>query len=193
MLKDPVYLPAALAMACMITVMYGFEALAPFYIQTDLGRDPVSYGHLQLVLGCLWIGGNFFNRFISAHVVVIRIITTGAGISLLVSALMLVLDLSGVFSVIALMVPTGIVYFLMATAWPNASSKCLGRFPDSGGTANALFTGIFLIASGVVTAIASLAATTTAWPLWLLYVFVSAGALFCVLGFLRKDFEYTVS
>ncbi|HEU0154621.1 MAG TPA: hypothetical protein VFQ82_01015 [Stellaceae bacterium] len=34
-------------------VMYGFEVMAPFYVQTDLKHGPVFYGHLQLVLGSL--------------------------------------------------------------------------------------------------------------------------------------------
>jgi MFS transporter, DHA1 family, multidrug resistance protein len=176
----------------MISVMYGFEGLAPFYIQSDLHQDSVFYGQLQLVLGCLWLAGNFFNRVISAHVTVIRIITASAGICLLVSMLMLALDLTGFFSVLALMVPSGIIYFLMATIWPNAFSKCLGRFQDSGGTANALFTGMFIVFSGVITAFAVLAETPTAWPLWLLYVFVSAATLFFFLAFLRREFDHKV-
>lgn len=56
---DRVYLPTALSMACLISVMYGFESLAPFYIQTDLKHSPVFYSHLQRLLGCLWLGGNF--------------------------------------------------------------------------------------------------------------------------------------
>ena len=52
------------------------------------------------------------------------------------------LDLSGIFSVVALVVPAGIIYFLMAMIWPNGYSKCLGRFPHAGGSANALVSGL---------------------------------------------------
>lgn len=192
MAKDPVYLPTALGMACLISVMYGFEILAPFYVQTDLKHSPIFYGHLQLILGCLWLAGNFFNRFVSARVKVIQIITAAAGISLLISMLMFVLDLSGVFSVLALAVPAGIVYFLMAMIWPNGYSKCLGRFQDAGGSANALVSGLFIIVSAGFTAVASLVESQTAWPMWLLYTFVSAATLFCFYGFLRKEFDYKV-
>ena len=192
MATDSVYLPTALGMACLISVMYGFEVLAPFYIQTDLKHDPVFYGHLQFILGCLWLAGNFFNRMVSPHVKVIRIITAAAGISLLVSLLMLVLDLSGVFSVMALVVPTGIVYFLMAMIWPNGYSKCLGRFQDAGGSANALVSGLFIVVSAIFSAVASLLQSPTAWPMWLLYIFVTAAALVCFRGFLRREFDYTV-
>ena len=41
MARGPVYLPTALGMACLISVMYGFEALAPFYVQTDLKKTPI--------------------------------------------------------------------------------------------------------------------------------------------------------
>ena len=192
MATDRVYLPTALGMACLISVMYGFEALAPFYVQTDLKHDPVFYGQLQLILGGLWLAGNFFNRIISPHVKVIGIITAAAGISLLVSALMLVLDLSGVFSVMALAVPAGIVYFLMAMIWPNGYSKCLGRFPDAGGSANALVSGLFIIVSACFTAGASLLQSPTAWPMWLLYILVTIATLVCFLGFLRPEFDHKV-
>ena len=192
MATDRVYLPTALGMACLISVMYGFEVLAPFYIQINLKHDPVFYGHLQFILGGLWLAGNFFNRMVSPHVKVIRIITAAAGISLLVSLLMLVLDLSGVFSVMALVVPTGIVYFLMAMIWPNGYSKCLGRFQDAGGSANALVSGLFIVVSAIFSAVASLLQSPTAWPMWLLYIFVTAAALVCFRGFLRREFDYTV-
>ena len=192
MATDPVYLPTALGMACLISVMYGFEVLAPFYIQDGLGHSPVFYGRVQLVLGCLWLAGNFANRFASRHFMIISIITMGAGTSLIVSLLMLVLDLSGVFNVVALVVPAGLIYFLMAMIWPNGYSKCLGRFQHAGGSANALVSGLFIIVSAVFTASASIFATASAWPLWLLYIAVSAAALFCFLGFLRKEFSYRV-
>ncbi len=193
MALDRVYLPTALGMACLISVMYGFEVLAPFYIQDDLKHTPVFYGHLQLVLGALWLGGNFFNRFVSQHVKVVNIITAAAGISLIISILMLFLDLSGVFSVLALAVPAGIIYFLMAMIWPNGYSKCLERFQHAGGSANALVSGLFIIVSALFTAVASLLASATAWPMWVLYIAVSAATLFCFLGFLRKEFDYKVS
>ncbi len=192
MATDRVYLPTALGMACVISVMYGFEALAPFYVQTELHHGPIFYGQLQLVLGTLWLTGNFFNRFVSARVRVISIITCAAGISLGISLLMLVLDLSGVFDVLALAVPAGIVYFLMAMIWPNGYSKCLGRFQDAGGSANALVSGLFVIVSALFTALASLVHSSTAWPMWLLYIFASAATLICFRGFLSKEFDYKV-
>ena len=192
MATDRVYLPTALGMACLISVMYGFEVMAPFYVQTDLKHGPVFYGHLQLVLGSLWLAGNILNRFVSAYQKVIRIITAAAGISLLVSLLMLVLDLQGVFSVVALAVPAGAVYMLMAMIWPNGYSKCLGRFPDAGGSANALVSGLFIVVSAVFTATASLFAAPTAWPMWLLYVCVTAATLVCFRGLLAQEFDYRV-
>jgi len=192
MMTDRVYLPTALGMACLISVMYGFEVLAPFYVQTDLGNGPVFYGHMQLILGCLWLAGNFFNRFVSVHVKVIRIITVAAGIAFLISMLMLVLDLSGVFSVLALTIPAGLVYFAMATIWPNGYSACLGRFQNAGGSANALVSGLFVVVSAGFTAIASLLSSQTAWPLWVLYVGVSLATLVFFVGFLRREFDYKV-
>lgn len=192
MITDRVYLPTALGMACVISVMYGFEVLAPFYVQTDLNHGPIFYGHLQLLLGCLWLAGNMLNRIASARVPVIRLITAAAGISFLVSVLMLVLDLSGVFSVLALAVPAGIIYFLMAIVWPNGYAKCLARFPDAGGSANALVSGLFIIVSAGFTALASLLHSASAWPMWVLYVCVIAASLFFFVGFLRKEFDYKV-
>lgn len=193
MIVDPVYVPVALGMACLISVMYGFEVLAPFYIQNDLKQSPVFYGHTQLILGCLWLAGNFSNRFVSRHVPVIRIITFATGTSLVISILMLVLDLSGVFSVVALAAPVGVIYFLMAMVWPNGYSKCLQRFQHAGGCANALVSGLFVIVSALFSGAASLFATSSAWPLWGLYICVSAAALALFSGYLRKEFAYRVA
>jgi Bcr/CflA subfamily drug resistance transporter len=192
MTTDRVYLPTALGMAFVISVMYGFEVLAPFYVQVDLKQGPVFYGHLQLALGCLWLAGNILNRYVSVHVKVVHIITAAAGISFIISALMLALDLSGLFSIVALVVPVGIIYFLMATIWPNGYSKCLARFPDAGGSANALVSGLFIVVSAVFTAMASLLESGTAWPMWLLYVCVTAATLVFFVGFLREEFDHKV-
>ena len=192
MTTDRVYLLTALGMAFVISVMYGFEVLAPFYVEADLGRGPIFYGHLQQVLGGLWLTGNILNRYVSAYVRVVRIITAAAGISFAISALMLVLDLSGVFSILALAVPTGIIYFLMAMIWPNGYSKCLAQFPDAGGSANALVSGLFIVVSAVFTAMASLLAAPTAWPMWLLFACVTAATLVFFVGFLRREFDYKV-
>lgn len=192
MATDRVYLPTALGMAFVISVMYGFEVLAPFYVQADLKHGPVFYGHLQLVLGCLWLAGNILNRYASAHVKVVRIITAAAGICFVISALMLALDLSGVFGIVTLAVPTGIIYFLMAMIWPNGYSKCLARFPDAGGSANALVSGLFIVVSAVFTAMATLLESETAWPMWLLYLCVTAATLVFFVGFLREEFDHKV-
>ena len=144
------------------------------------------------MLGSLWLAGNFFNRIVSPYVKVIRIIAAASGICLLISLLMFALDLSGVFSVIALAVPAGVIYFLMAIIWPNGYSKCLGRFKDAGGCANALVSGLFIIVSAFFTAVASVVNSPTAWPMWLLYIIVTTLTLICFLEFLRREFDYTV-
>ncbi|MBS0562270.1 MAG: MFS transporter [Proteobacteria bacterium] len=190
MATDRVYLPTALGMACLISVMYGFEVLAPFLIQKDLHKGPVFYGHLQLVLGLLWLAGNTANRFVAARVLVSRLISAAGGAALLVSVLMLLLDLAGVFSVAAVAVPAGAVYFLLAMIWPNGYAKCLARFPDAGGSANALVSGLFIVVSALFTAGASLLIAATAWPLWLLYACVITGMLVCFRGFLAREFDY---
>ena len=192
MATDRVYLPTALGMAFVISVMYGFEVLAPFYVQADLRHGPVFYGHLQLVLGCLWLAGNILNRYASVHVKVVHIITAAAGICFMISVLMLALDLSGFFDIVTLVVPAGIIYFLMAMIWPNGYSKCLARFPDAGGTANALVSGLFIVVSAVFTALATLLQAETAWPMWLLYLCVTAATLVFFVGFLREEFDHKV-
>ena len=192
MATDPVYLPTAIGMAFLISVMYGFEVLAPFYIQHDLKHGPIFYGHLQCGLGLLWLTGNFFNRFVSVHVKVNRIITVTAGLAFLISVLMLVLDLFGVFSVLAIALPAGAIYFLVSMIWPNGYAKCLGRFPDAGGSANALVSGLFIVVSAFFILVASAMEAATAWPMWSLYIFVTAATLICFVGFLRKEFDYKV-
>lgn len=192
MARDRVYLPTALGMAFVISVMYGFEVLAPFYVQVDLGRGPIFYGHLQLALGGLWLAGNILNRYVSVHVKVVWIIAAAAGISFTISALMLAIDLSGIFNVVALVGPAGIVYFLMAMIWPNGYSKCLARFPDAGGSANALVSGLFIVVSALFTAVATLLEAATAWPMWLLYLCVTAATLVFFIGLLRQEFDYKV-
>ena len=51
---------------------------------------------------------------------------------------------------------------------------------------------IAFVVSAVFTAMASLLAAPTAWPMWLLFVCVTAATLVFFVGFLRQEFDYKV-
>jgi hypothetical protein len=55
-----------------------------------------------------------------------------------------------------------------------------------------LASGLFIIVSAIFTATASLFAAPMAWPMWLLYVYITVTTLVCFRGFLAREFDYRV-
>jgi multidrug resistance protein len=183
---DPIYMASALAMGCLITIMYGFEVLAPFYIQVDLKRDAVFYGHLQLSMGCFWMAGNLTNRLLSRFWTDFKRAAIAATIAMGLSAGMIAVDLAGGFGVLALAVPAGVVFFLAASVWPILYAICLGRFPHAGGAANALVSGLFSLISGAFAFGGTFLQSATAWPMWAIFVLGLGFSLLVIVGCLRR-------
>lgn len=180
MLSDRTYLYASLAMGGVITVIYSFEVLAPFYIEIDFKHSPIYYSRVQLCLGLLWLAGNLANRFLlkvagdQLRIYLATLIGVG------VAAGMIVGDLSGFYSLLWIAIPSSIIYFSAATIWPNLYAICLGRFPNAGGSANGLVSGMFNLISALFSVSGALLHSATAWPLWTLYLvgLGAAGAIF---------------
>ncbi len=183
---DPIYMASALAMGCLITIMYSFEVLAPFYIQVDLKRDAVFYGHLQLAMGCCWMAGNLTNRLLSRFSTDFMRAAIAATIAMGLSAGMITVDLAGGFGVLALAVPAGVVFFLAASVWPILYAICLGRFPHAGGAANALVSGLFSLISGAFAFGGTFLQSATAWPMWAIFVLGLGFSLLVIVVFLRR-------
>ena len=188
MIRHRVYLFSALAMGSLITVLYGFEVLAPFYVITDMQYTPIVYGHLQLVMGCLWLLGSLSNRLLSAYLPTFATIIVCGVIACSISIIMIFLDLSGAFSIWWLALPAGIIFFLASTIWPNLFSLCLSAFPDAGGVANAGVSSLFVVISAVFSFFGILLVSQTAWPMWCLLTFAVGICLFIVVFFLGDVF-----
>lgn len=188
MIKHRSYMSAALAMGCLITVLYGFEVLAPFYVIADLKYTPIAYGHLQLIMGCLWLLGTITNRLLTAYFPTFGTILVCGLIACGVSIIMIFLDLSGAFSLMWLAIPAGLVFFFASVIWPNLFSVCLGAFSGSGGVANAGVSALFVVISAMFTLFGILLASSTAWPLWSLITLAVGTCLVIVIVFLREVF-----
>jgi multidrug resistance protein len=182
---DRIYVSAALAMGCLISITYTFEVLAPFYVQIDLKHSPVYYGHLQLIMGALWLAGLLTNRMLT-HMSNDFIRTLIAGLAAAcISGAMIGVDSASHFSVMWLAVPAGAAYFLGATYWPILYAVCLGRFPYAGGASNALVSGLFSLISGGFALMGTFLHSSTAWPMWSIFLLTLSLSMLIVIIFLR--------
>ncbi len=137
-------------------------------------------------MGALWMAGNLTNRYLQHVSTDFRRSMVAAAVALSVSVGMVIVDLSGGFSLLWLAIPSGLVYFSAATIWPNLYAICLGRFPHAGGAANGLVSGMFCLISFVFTLAGTMLQSTTAWPLWSIFSVAIMLALLILAVFLRR-------
>jgi len=188
-ITDRIYVPAAITMGGLITLLYVFEVLAPFYVQVKFNESTTFYGYLQLCMGALWLSGNLASRFLENFSTDYRRVTVAAVIIILVSIGMIAANAMGAFSLWQLAIPSGVCLFFAASIWPLLYAVCLGRFPHAGGMANGLVSGMFCIISFFFTISGTLLESRTALPLWIIYLIAMAVVIFILTAFLREVFH----
>lgn len=151
----------------LITV---FNVIGPFLIQRVLHYSPIVYGHVALWLGVAWFLGNATNRFLMVKLHAHHIITISLVISLVVSAIMLIMGLFEHISIWLIVAPTFILFACGGVIFPNCLGRVLSLFPKIGGLASAAMGSLFVVGAGVLSGIASLLKAKSKIPLSIMYI-----------------------
>lgn len=124
--------------AFSMAVFFGFLAAAPFLVVETYRRPAVEYGLLFVLVSGAFMAGNFAAARLSARFGSERMILWGSAGSLAGAALALALALSGVWTPLALFLPTAMGGFAQGLAMPNAQAAIVSVHPGLAGSASGL-------------------------------------------------------
>lgn len=167
---------AGLASNCALySIIIIFSVVGPFLLQETLKINAVGYGHVSLLLGFAWFGGNMTNRFLLHFDTTYKIRICLLMMLAINLAMMFILGLFAL-SVPSIVIPTILILYFGGIIFPNNFSTALTLFPTITGSANALFGAMVFFMAGVSGAVATLLTASSGMPI--------AVAYFCIIIFI---------
>ncbi|MCX8100899.1 MAG: multidrug effflux MFS transporter [Geminicoccaceae bacterium] len=138
LLREPAFRGWTMQAAFSMSVFFAFLAAAPFLVVQVYGRPAVEYGLLFVLVSGAFMAGNFTAARLSARLGSERMIVLGSLGSLAGAGLALALALAGVWTPVALFLPTALGGFAQGLAMPNAQAAIVSVRPELAGTASGL-------------------------------------------------------
>ena len=175
LLTSRVYVGYALAFQAGTSGFFGFLAVGPALIISELGFAPLVFSLLLMLITLQFPAGNFVASRMATRVGIDRTLLWGAAIG--VMAAVALLALSPVFLVWTIMAPLVVYGFSNGILFPNAMAGAIGVDRRIAGTA-ASFVGFAQLGIGaVVVFVISALPTDTIVPYAITLVFLSVAAL----------------
>ncbi len=138
LLRSPVFCGYAFSGAFGLASFFAFASGAPYVMVNVLGRPVTEYGLYFVLLSLAFMAGNFAAARLSERVGRHRMILTGNTVSLSAVTLAAALALGGVWTPLAIFLPTAAIVFGNGMAMPNLQAGALAVRPRSAGTASGL-------------------------------------------------------
>ncbi len=173
--KIPAFYCYTFQLSFTSVVFYGFLGGAPYIVVKLMGHPPSVYGLYFIIVSFCYMAGNFTAARVSTRFGTDRMITLGAGLSLIGGLLLGLIYLNGMLSVLSLFVCMGVVALGNGMSIPNGIAGAISVDPDQAGAASGI-SGFTQMAFGAMatTLVGNLLADT-AGPL--IIVMVIAGIL----------------
>lgn len=190
-LTHKVFLGSIFGMAIVYSIITIFSIVAPFLIQDVMQYSPIAYGNIALIMGIAYFLGSFFNRFLIDAMSTYKLLLISNTAILIVSVVMVILSLAGHLNIWTLTLPTFLIFFGCGIIFPNCMAICMSLFTEIAGTASAVMGFLFVVATSLVSALASLLKSSSPLPLACAYLVLIALSLALSALLLRKP-EYAL-
>lgn len=184
-LTHTVFLGSIAGMAIVYSIITIFSIVAPFLIQDILHYSPIAYGNIALIMGLAYFLGSFSNRFLIEAISTYKLLFVSNLAILIVAGVMVLLSLQGNLNIWTLTVPTFLIFLGCGIIFPNCMAICMSLFTEIAGTASAVMGFLFVVATSIVSAVASLLKSSSVLPLSLAYVALIALSLVLCLALLK--------
>jgi DHA1 family bicyclomycin/chloramphenicol resistance-like MFS transporter len=129
-----------------------FQTAAPFLLIDRLGISPSAFGWLLIVLTGAYFGGTLLANRLAARGTVNRTLVLGSALLLVGSGLQFGFALSGLMTVLTVMLPQVIWLVAMGVILPSAMAGAVAPFPKAAGSAAAL-QGFAMMAAGALSSL----------------------------------------
>jgi len=146
-----------------------FNIIGPYLVQLVLHYSVLDYGRFALLLGSGYFVGNVSNRFLLNHFHPNQLSLFGLAGSIAIAFVTTLLDIHFRINIYLVLMPTFLLFALCGLTFPNVAARCVGMFPNSVGTASAVYGLIFSGGVFLFTALATNLKLSTLLPMMLLY------------------------
>ncbi len=137
-LRHPTFLTFSALSAASYGGLFTFLATSSFVFIKVLGLSQTQYGMVMFGMSLSYLAGTFLCRYLLARMSVQRAVAIAGGMSLAGGGLLALLDLVGVHSLWAVLLPYLIFMLGHGIHQPCGQSGAVGPFPKAAGTASAL-------------------------------------------------------
>ncbi len=186
LLRSRPFLGYSLQVAFSIAFFYAFVAAAPFFVVRVLGRPAGEYGLLFILLPGAFMLGNLVSARVSARVGINRMIVIGSLGTLAGSSILLACVVGGIWTPMALFLPTSLGTFSQGLAMANAQAAAVSVDPHAAGAASGLSGFLQMALAGLAAQIVGSIGATTPYPMAIGMCFCAAMALACALVAVRS-------
>jgi Bcr/CflA subfamily drug resistance transporter len=153
----------------LYSIVILFAAIAPFLIQRVLHYSAIEFGHMALLTGLAWFIGTVTNRFLLQVPSYIKIKTALWG--MLITAVLALLFVAEIpLNIYTIMIPACILMIMGGIIFPNNWARGMELFPQSSGSANALFASFVFLIPSLVSALGTFLKSTSVIPLTITYI-----------------------
>lgn len=146
-----------------------FSIVGPFLIQTVLHFSAVQFGHISLLMGLAWFLGTITNGFILDVP-----LKTKAKMCLftmfIISIVMFFLTVMFPLNIYSIVIPIFFILWTGGIIFPNYFARNITLFPETTGSANALFGSFVFLIAGMSSALGTLLKSTSELPLNMAYI-----------------------
>lgn len=184
-LTHTIFLGSIFGMAIVYSVITIFSIVSPFLIQDIMHYSAIEYGNIALVMGFAYFLGSFCNRFFIEWASTYKLLIVSNVIAVLISFVMVLLNLEAHLNIWLVTVPTFLLFFCGGIIFPNCMAICMSLFVEIAGTASAVMGFLFVIATSLVSFLASFLKSDTALPLAYAYLILTVLSLLVCLALLR--------
>lgn len=120
-------------------IFSAFYVAGPFLLQKVLKMSPIMFGWMMLIISFGYMVGTYINIRVLHYFEPKKVIKLGLVSIFVISSITLLVAWSGIFNIIAIVLPLSILFCAMALIFTNCISICLSFFHHLAGSASALW------------------------------------------------------
>ncbi len=154
MIKNPMFYWAVSFMGLITTIIPIFATKGSFYIQKVLGYSVKDFGHFFLILGVVYILGQFTHIKTLDHNKILKF-TISSILILLGAAIMILCSIFNMDNIFSVMIPMIIIIYASSLIFPLIFIRTIALDQTKTATCSALVVGANLLIASLGTALAS--------------------------------------
>lgn len=186
LITHKIFLGLIIIMGAAYSLMIVFNTLAPFYIQTILGKSSIYFGHVALFMGLAYLIGTIICR---------RLLKSFAAESILISATIFVATITIIELVLsyiaheeiyALIIPSFLIFIGSGILYPVGMGKNLGLFRHMAGSASSVMSFVNFFFTSLVAMIIGFINIESAIPIAWMYLVLLLICFICYFALIQK-------